>query len=59
MHIYQQEWDDGIAEQVMANASIAYLAQIQPTTKQTTDLAKASFNHQLIMTYPDCFCLKK
>jgi hypothetical protein len=49
MHIYQQEWDDGIAEQVMANASIAYLAQIQPTTKQTTDLAKASFNHQLIM----------
>lgn len=49
MHIYQQEWDDGIAEQVMANASIAYLAQIQPTTKQTTDLAKASFNYQLIM----------
>jgi len=49
MHIYQQEWDDGIAEQVMANASIAYLVQIQPTTKQTTDLAKASFNYQLIM----------
>ena len=52
MHIYQQEWDDGVAEQVIANASIAYLAQIQPTTKQTTDLVKASVNYQLI-TDPD------
>lgn len=49
MQIYQQEWDDGIAEQVMANASIAYTAKIQPSSVQTINLAKASLNYELIM----------
>lgn len=48
MQIYQQEWDDGIAEQVMANASIAYISKIQPSSVQNIAIAKANMNFESI-----------
>jgi|TARA_B100001094_G_scaffold333466_1_gene412977 hypothetical protein len=47
MQIYQQEWDDGVAEKVMANASVAYVTKIQPTTVSNINIAKASLDTEI------------
>ena len=47
MQIYQQEWDDGVADKVMANASVAYVTKIQPTTVSNINIAKASLDTEI------------
>lgn len=45
MHIYQQEYDDGINEKIIANNSLAYITSAQPCLKKDIDIAKANINN--------------
>jgi hypothetical protein len=40
MQIYQSEWDDGVAEQISANASVAYISEAQLCTKKDINISK-------------------
>jgi len=54
MHIYQQEYDDAIQDQISTNLSVAYISVAQPCLKKDIDIAKASIqNEQTIAALND------
>ena len=45
MHIFQQEYDDGIDAIISANSSVAYVSEIQPCVKEQLEIAKADIQN--------------